>query len=67
MFLMQDGTWKPGDIIAPDGWSSTQHPTLEQCEYRRDLLNSYLESIKLNEKAAGKCIDYDPRLHVSGV
>ena len=64
---MQDGTWMPGDIIAPDGWSSKKYPTLEKCEYHKDFLNSYLKSIGLNERAVGKCIDYDPRLPVTGV
>lgn len=64
---MQDGTWKPGDIIAPDGWSSTQHPTLEQCEYRRDRLNQYLTDIKLNKKVVGQCVTYDPSIPSTGI
>ena len=64
---MQDGMWKPGDIIAPDGWSSTQHPTLEQCEYRRDILNDYITSLNLQERAVGKCITYDPSIPSTGI
>ena len=67
MFLMQDGTWKPGDIIAPDGWSSTQHSTLKKCEYRRDSLNNYLISIELNERVVARCVNYDPSIPSTGI
>tara|TARA_B100000902_G_C26525232_1_gene535214 strand:- start:117 stop:311 length:195 start_codon:yes stop_codon:yes gene_type:complete len=61
---MNNGVWLPGDIVAPDGWSSTQHSTLAECEYHKDIFNNYLESINVQKRAVGKCVTYDPSLPI---
>ena len=39
---MQDGSWLPGDIVAPDGWSSLSFETMEECLVAEKNINKNL-------------------------
>ena len=60
MFLMQDGTWLPGDIIAPDGWSSLQFETKELCLAAEDRINKNFDNSDFAGKVYGVCLDITP-------
>jgi hypothetical protein len=62
MFLMSDGTWLPGDLIAPNGWSSIQYNSMEQCEERRDVLNENMSKTPFKDQIKGICQIHDPKL-----
>ena len=67
MFLMQNGTWLPGDIVAPDGWSSIQYNSLEQCEQSRDRLNENMSKTDYADVIKGICQTLDPKIPATGV
>lgn len=60
MFLMQDGTWLPGDIIAPDGWSSIEFKTKELCLAAEDRINKNFDKSDFAGKVYGVCLDWMP-------
>ena len=66
MFLMQDGSYLPGDIIAPDGWSSIEFPTMEQCLPAEDRINQNFAKSQWAGKVYGVCIElpYKPELSI---
>ena len=39
---MTDGTWLPGDIVAPDGWSSLPFSNMEACLEAETEINKNL-------------------------
>lgn len=57
---MNDGTWKPGDVIAPDGWSSIQYETLAECEKRRNFMNEGFSKTEYKDHLKGVCQELDP-------
>ena len=57
---MNDGTWKPGDIIAPNGWSSIQYETLAECEKRKKFMNEGFNKSDWKGKIKGECQKLDP-------
>jgi hypothetical protein len=57
---MNDGTWKPGDIVAPNGWSSIQYETLAECEKRKKFMNEGFNKSDWKGKIKGECQKLDP-------
>jgi len=57
---MNDGTWKPGDIIAADGWSSIKFNSYEECKKRQDIMNKGFNSSGYKGKIKGVCQELDP-------
>ena len=57
---MNDGTWKPGDMVAPNGWSSMQYETLAECEKRKKFMNEGFNKSNWKGKIKGKCQEMDP-------
>lgn len=53
-FLVQ-GSWYPGDIIAPDGWSKIDFDTEQECLTRMEFLNARFMESDLKGLAKGKC------------
>ena len=60
MFLMQDGTWLPGDIVAPDGWSSMKFDTAEECDAAMIRMNENFGNSNFAGQLYGICLDYIP-------
>ena len=60
MFLMQDGTWLPGDIVAPDGWSSLPFSTMEACSVAEARINENFGNSPYAEQVFGICVDLEP-------
>jgi hypothetical protein len=60
MFLMQDGTWLPGDIVAPDGWSSLEFETWEQCDAAENRINENFGNSPFAGQVYGICLDWEP-------
>ena len=61
-FLMNDGTWKPGDMVAPNGWSSIQYETLAECEKRKKFMNEGFDKSDWKGKIKGECQELDPKV-----
>lgn len=59
---MNDGTWKPGDIVAPNGWSSIQYETLAECEKRKKFMNEGFDKSDWKGKIKGECQELDPKV-----
>ena len=59
MFLMQDGTWLPGDVIAPDGWSALPFETMEQCDAAENRINENFGNSPFAGKVYGICVDME--------
>lgn len=59
---MQDGTWLPGDLVAPDGWSSMPYESLEQCENRRDAFNKNISITDYANFIKAACQTTDPSI-----
>lgn len=59
---MNDGTWKPGDIVAPKGWSSIQYETLAECEKRKKFMNEGFNKSDWKGKIKGECQELDPKV-----
>jgi hypothetical protein len=57
---MNDGTWKPGDMVAPNGWSSMQYETLAECEKRKKFMNEGFDKSDWKGKIKGECQELDP-------
>jgi hypothetical protein len=57
---MNDGTWKPGDIVASNGWSSIQYETLAECEKRKKFMNEGFNKSDWKGKIKGECQKLDP-------
>ena len=57
---MNDGTWKPGDMVAPNGWSSIQYETLAECEKRKKFMNEGFNKSDWKGKIKGECQELDP-------
>lgn len=62
MFLMNDGTWLPGDIVSPNGWSSIAYHSQAECEERRDALNENMSKTEYANFIKGVCQINDPTL-----
>ena len=60
MFLMQDGNWLPGDIVAPDGWSSLPFKTMEECLVAEKNINKNLNKSDMAGMVYGVCLDMEP-------
>lgn len=63
---MNDGSWMPGDIVAPDGWSSIAYDTLKQCEQSRDRLNENMSKTDYAGAIKGICQTLDPNVPLTG-
>ena len=59
---MNDGTWKPGDMVAPNGWSSMQYETLAECEKRKKFMNEGFNKSDWKGKIKGECQELDPKV-----
>jgi len=59
---MNDGTWKPGDMVAPNGWSSMQYETLAECEKRKKFMNEGFNNSDWKGKIKGECQELDPKV-----
>ena len=59
---MNDGTWKPGDMVAPNGWSSMQYETLAECEKRKNFMNEGFNNSDWKDKIKGECQELDPKV-----
>ena len=59
---MNDGTWQPGDRVAPDGWSSIKYDSLEQCEERRDTFNRNMAMTEYRDYIKSICETNDPAI-----
>jgi len=57
MFLMTDGTWLPGDLIAPNGWSSLPFQTMEECLQAEERINENFYKSPFAGQAYGICVD----------
>ena len=64
MFLMQDGTWLPGDIVAPDGWSSLQFSTKEECSIAENKINENFGNSPWAGQVFGVCLDLEPDMEI---
>ena len=60
MFLMTDGTWLPGDMVAPDGWSSLPFPDMETCLVAEANINKNLNKSRMAGMVYGICVDMEP-------
>lgn len=60
MFLIQDGSWLPGDIVAPDGWSSLPFRTMEECKAAEARINKNLNNSQYAGMVYGVCMDMQP-------
>jgi hypothetical protein len=60
MFLMQNGTWLPGDIVAPDGWSSLEFDSMEKCLAAEERINTNLNKSPYAGMVYGVCMDLHP-------
>ena len=59
---MNDGTWKPGDMVAPNGWSSIQYETIAECEKRKKFMNEGFDKSDWKDKIKGECQEMDPKV-----
>jgi len=59
---MNDGTWKPGDMVAPNGWSSMQYETVAECEKRKKFMNEGFNKSDWKGKIKGECQELDPKV-----
>ena len=59
---MNDGTWKPGDMVAPSGWSSIQYETIAECEKRKKFMNEGFDKSDWKGKIKGECQELDPKV-----
>ena len=55
VYFLISGSWQAGDLVFPDGWSSTTHKTEEKCLMRKEKLNEALSNSDLADKAKGHC------------
>ena len=60
MFLMTDGTWLPGDMIAPNGWSSLPFPDMESCLVAESNINKNFNKSPMAGMVYGICVDTQP-------
>ena len=60
MFLMTDGKWLPGDLVAPDGWSSLPFETMELCLEAEARINKNLNKSQMAGMVYGICVDMEP-------
>ena len=60
MFLMSDGSWLPGDIVAPNGWSALRFETMAECEEAEIQINKNIGKTPFAELAYGTCVTIDP-------
>lgn len=58
-FLVGDN-WYSGEVVEPDGWSSIEYSTQEECETRRDFMNEKFESSKFKGMLKGVCQTNSP-------
>ena len=61
VFFLVGNTWYPGDIIAPDGWSSTTYQTKEECFTRMNFMNKNFIGTDSEGVMIGRCQQQDPK------
>ena len=64
MFLMTDGTWLPGDIVAPNGWSSLPFPDMKACLEAETEINKNLGRSPMAGMVYGVCMDMEPSTEI---
>lgn len=57
MFLMTDGSWLPGDIVMPNGWSALPFESMEECLVAEKNINKNLRKSTYAGMAYGICVD----------
>jgi len=60
MFLMTDGTWLPGDIVAPNGWSGLPFSDMETCLQAEEQINKNFGKSPMAGMVYGICVDTEP-------
>jgi len=62
LFLMQNGSWLPGDLVAPDGWSSMEYQSLQECEERKEAFNKNMAMTDYAGFIKSVCQTTDPSI-----
>lgn len=60
VYFLVNGNWLPGDVVAPNGWSSIEYNTEQACTERRDYMNENFANSVLKDLVVGKCSQLDP-------
>ena len=60
VYFLVGGSWYPGEVIEPDGWSSIEHSTKEECEKRRDFMNEGFDNSDFKGLIKGVCQKESP-------
>ena len=60
VYFLVNGSWYPGEVIEPDGWSSIEYATKEECEHRRDFMNEGIDNSKVKGLMIGVCQPESP-------
>lgn len=59
---MQNGSWLPGDLVAPDGWSSIEYQSLQECEERKEAFNKNMTMTDYAGFIKSVCQTTDPSI-----
>ena len=62
VYFFVNNAWYPGEVIAPDGWSSIEYESQEECEKRKEFMNQVFDSSKFKGVIKGVCQVESPDL-----
>ena len=60
VYFLVNGSWYPGEVVEPNGWSSREYPTKQECEFRRDIMNESFDASDAKGKMKGVCQTRSP-------
>lgn len=63
IYFYLSGTWIAGDFVKPEGWSSIQYATTEECMVRMQHANeNFQKSDQFKNNAIAVCMENKPDL-----
>lgn len=61
VYFLVGNTWYPGDVVAPDGWSSIEYDTQQECVEKRDYMNDGFLGTEAEGNMIGRCQKENPK------
>lgn len=55
IYFLYNGVYYPGDILQPDGWSSLQFDTYQECMERKQYYDNYSKGTELERITKSVC------------
>jgi len=61
VYFLIGNTWYPGDVVAPDGWSSIGYDTEDECIKKQNFMNNGFIGTDAENTMISRCQQEDPK------